>query len=270
MLVMMAVYLLAAPSDLVEGYSRGIGPWLALIGALVASAGSVAWIRLAPHAPDRPLRARVGWGRVAAAGFVVIVFGVGAFSVWSFDERTRLIISTDTQAQLDDMAARAEANPEQSGVIQSQMSAILTAVEPDPRIITDGVNRDGPGLGIWVFVAGLAGAAAALPAAGVFGRHEHRQWRWSAITAGIGVGAACVGFGWIFTHVRSGETTAEGTYLSGVGSFLALAGGLTLAATAAGVLKEFRRAKVYADDVEAVAERSPGQDDRPQEHEVLT
>ncbi|MDE0492797.1 MAG: ABC transporter permease subunit [Acidimicrobiaceae bacterium] len=271
MLVMMAVYLLAAPSDLVEGYSRGLGPWLALVGALVASAGSVAWIRLAPHAPDRPLRARIGWGRVAAAGFVVIVFGVGAFSVWSFDERTRLIISTDTQAQLDDMAARAEANPEQSGVIQSQMSAILTAVEPDPRIITDGVNRDGPGLGIWVFVAGLAGAAAALPAAGVFGRHEHRQWRWSAITAGIGVGAACVGFGWIFTHARSGETTAEGTYLSGVGSFLALAGGLTLAATAAGVLKEFRRAKVYADDVESeTSAGSHGQADRQREHEVVT
>ena len=271
MLVMMAVYLLAAPSDLAEGYSRGIGPWLALVGALVASAGSVAWIRLAPHAPDRPLRARIGWGRVAAAGFVVIVFGVGAFSVWSFDERTRLIISTDTQAQLDDMAARAEANPEQSGVIQSQMSAILAAAEPNPRIITDGVNRDGPGLGIWVFVAGLAGAAAALPAAGLFGRHEHRQWRWSAITAGIGVGAACVGFGWIFTHVRSGETTAEGTYLSGVGSFLALAGGLTLAATAAGVLKEFRRAKVYADDVESgTSTGSHGQHDRRQEHEVLT
>ena len=133
------------------------------------------------------------------------------------------------------------------------------------------MNRDGPGLGIWVFVAGLAGAAAALPAAGVFGRHEHRQWRWSAITAGIGVGAACVGFGWIFTHVRSGETTAEGTYLSGVGSFLALAGGLTLAATAAGVLKEFRRAKVYADDAEsATSAGSAGHDDRQREREVVT
>ena len=270
-LVMMASYLLAAPSDLTTGYSGGIGPWLALIGGLVASAGSVAWIRLAPHAPDRPLSARIGWGRVVAAWFVVAVFAVGAFSVWSFDERTRLIISPDTQAQLDDMAARAEANPEQSGVIQSQMSAILTAVEPDSRIITDGVNRDGPGLGIWVFIAGLAGVVTVLPAAGVFGRDEHRQWRWSAITAGIGVGAACVGLGWIFTHIRSAETTAEGTYLSGVGSFLAVAGGLTLASTAAGVLKEFRRAKVYADDgAEEMSAGSHGQGDRQQEHEVLT
>ena len=270
MLVMMAVYTLAAPSDLAGGYSAGIGPWLALIGALVASAGSVTWIRVAPHSPDRPLGARIGWGRVAAAGFVVIVFGIGAISAWSFDERTRLIISPEAQAQLDDMAARAEANPEQSGVIQSEMSAILTQVEPDSRIITDGVNREGPGLGIWVFLAGLVAVAAALPAAGVFGRHEHRQWQWSAITAGIGAGAACVGFGWIFTHVRSAEETAEGTYVSGVGSFLAVAGGLTLVATAAGVLKEFRRAKVYADDVaEAVSAGSHGQGDRQQEREVL-
>ena len=271
LLVMMAAYLLAAPSDLVTGYSTGFGPRLALIGGIVASAGSVAWTRLAPHAPDRPLSARIGWGRVAAAGFVVIVFGIGAFSAWSFDERTRLVISPETQAQLDDMAARAEANPEQSGVIQSEMSAILTAAEPDPRIITDGVSSDGPGLGIWVFIAGLAGVATVLPAAGVFGRDEHRQWRWSAITAGIGAGAACVGFGWIFTHVRSAEETAEGTYLSGVGSFLALAGGLTLAATAAGVLKEFRRAKVYADDVESgTSAGSHGQGDRQQEREVVT
>jgi glycine betaine/proline transport system permease protein len=271
MLVMMAAYLLAAPSDLATGYSGGIGPWLALVGGLVASAGSVAWIRLAPHAPDRPLSARIGWGRVAGAWFVVVVLAVGAFSVWSFDERTRLIISPDTQAQLDDMAARAEANPEQSGVIQSEMSAILAAVEPDSRIITDGVNRDGPGLGIWVFIAGLAGVVTVLPAAGVFGRDEHRQWRWSAITAGIGAGAACVGLGWIFTHIRSAETTAEGTYLSGVGSFLAIAGGLTLASTAAGVLKEFRRAKVYADDVaEKVSAEGHGQGDQQQEHEVLT
>ena len=270
MLVMMATYLLAAPSDLSTGYSAGIGPWLALIGGLVASAGSVAWIRLSPHAPDRPLSARIGWGRVAAAWFVVVVFVIGAVSVWSFDERTRLIISPATQAQLDDLAASAEANPEQAGVIQSEMSALLTQLEPDTRIITDGVNSDGPGLGIWVLIAGLAGVVAVLPAAGVFGRDEHRQWRWSAYTAGIGAGAACVGFGWIFTHIRSAETTAEGTYLSGVGSFLAIAGGLTLASTAAGVLKEFRRAKVYADDVAAAPEGNHGQGDQQQEREVVT
>ena len=253
LLVMMAAYLLAAPSDLATGYSTGFGPWLALVGGLVASAGSVAWVRLAPHSPDRPLSARVGWGRVVAAAVAVVMFAIGAFSVWSFDERSRSIISPETQLQLDEMAARAEANPEEAGVIQSEMTAILTSARPDPRIIVDGVSGDGPGLGIWVFLAGLAGLAAVLPAAGVFGRHEHRQWEWSSITAGIGAGAACVGFGWIFTHVRSAEVTGEGSYVSGVGSFLAVAGGLVLVATATGVLKEFRRSKVYADDVLATA-----------------
>ena len=252
-LVMMVAYLLAAPSDLATGHSTGIGPWLALLGGLVASAGSVAWIRFAPHTPNRPLSARIGWGRVAAAGVAVIVFGIGAFSVWSFDERSRLIVTPDVQAQLDDMASRAETNPDQAGVMQSEMSTILVQVEPDSRIIVDGVSSEGAGLGIWVFLAGLVGLAGALPAAGVFGRHEHRQWQWSSITAGIGAGAACVGFGWIFTHVRSAEQTAEGAYVSGVGSFLAIAGGLVLVATAGAVLKEFRRVKVYADDVPAPA-----------------
>ena len=253
LLMMMAAYLLAAPSDHVTGYSGGLGPWLALLGGLVASAGSVAWIRLAPHSPNRPLSARIGWGRVVAAGVAVVLLAIGAFSVWSFDERQRLIISPETQVQLDEMAAEAEADPSRSGVIQTEMTGILTSLQPDPRIIVDGVNRDGSGLGVWVFLIGVAGLAAALPAAGVFGRDEHRQWQWSSITAGIGAGAACVGFGWIFTHVRSAEVTPEGSYVSGVGSFLAIAGGLVLASTAAGVLREFRRTKVYADDVTAPA-----------------
>ena len=205
LLVMMVAYLLASPSDLAVGQSTGIGPWAALLGAMAASAGSVWWIRLAPHTPTRPLSARVRRGSVIGAGFAVVVLGVGAFSAWSFDERG------------------------------------------DDRIIVDGVSGAGAGLGIWVFLAGLAGLAAALPAAGLFGRHEHRQWRWSAITAGIGVGAASIGAGWIFTHVRS----ADLFYVSGVGSFLALAGGLVLVATAAAVLKEFRRAKVYGDEAQA-------------------
>ena len=134
-------------------------------------------------------------------------------------------------------------------MIASNIASFQEELAADARVITDGVSSEGPGLGVWVFLAGLAGLAAALPAAGVFGRDEHRQWRWSSITAGIGAGATSVGFGWIFTHVRSADTD----YVSGVGSFLAMAGGLVLVATGAAVLKEFRRAKVYADDLPAPA-----------------
>jgi len=41
--------------------------------------------------------------------------------------------------------------------------------------------------------------------------------------------------------------SADPNYLSGIGSFLALMGGVLLMATAAGILAEFRRSKVYAD-----------------------
>ena len=249
LLVMMIAYMLAAPSDVAVGQSTGIGPWVAFLGALTASAGSVGWIRSARHAPLRPLSARTRWGRVIVAGFAAVVLGVGAISAWSFDERQRVIVTPEVQAQLDELKSRAEANPELAAVIAAEITEL--PLKADSRIIIDGVSSKGAGLGIWVFLAGLAGLAAVLPAAGVFGRNEHWQWQWSSITAGIGAGAACVGFGWIFTHVRSAESTSQGEFVSGVGSFLAIAGGLVLAATAAAVLKEFRRAKVYADEVPA-------------------
>ena len=249
LLVMMIAYLLAAPSDLAVDQSTGVGVWVALLGALVASAGSVGWIRSAPHAPARPLSAGVRWGRVVSAAFAMVVLGVGAISAWSFDERERTVVTSETRAQLEELESRAEASPADAGVIATEIGPIGEELAPERRIIVDGVSSEGAGLGIWVFVAGLAGLAAALPAGGVFGRNEHRQWQWSSITAGIGAGAACVGFGWIFTHVRS----ADAEFVSGVGAFLAIAGGLVLVATTLAVLKEFRRARVYADDVSTAA-----------------
>lgn len=250
LLVMMASYLLAAPSQLAASTGTAIGPWIALVGALAASAGSVGWIRRAPHVAARPLSNQVRRGCVGVAVFAVLVLGVGALSVWSFDERAEVIVTPEVQAQLDELEARAEANPEDAGVISLEIASLRDELKADFRIIVDGVNSEGPGLGIWVFVAGLAGLAAALPAAGVFGRDEHRQWRWSSITAGIGAGTACVGFGWIFTQVRS----ADPDYVSGIGSFLAMAGGLVLVAAVGAVIKEFGRAKVYADEAVALDE----------------
>ena len=252
LLVMMASYLLAAPSELAAGTGTSIGPWIALVGALAASVGSVSWIRRAPHVAARPLSSQIRRGSIAGAVFAALVFGVAALSVWTFDERGDVVVTPAVQAQLDELEARIEASPEDAGVIAVEMAELRDELKADNRIIVDGVSSKGPGLGIWTFVAGLVGLAAALPAAGVFGRDEHRQWRWSSITAGVGVGAACVGFGWIFTHVRS----ADPDYVSGIGAFLAIAGGLVLAAAVAAVIKEFGRAKVYADEVAALTEES--------------
>jgi len=252
LLVLMASYLLAAPSELAASSDTPAGPWVALVGALAASAGSVGWIRRSPHVAARPLSTRIRWGSVGAAVFAVLVFAVGAVSVWSFDERGEVVVTPAVRAQLDELEARAEANPEDAGVSSLGMAALRDGLKADFRIIIDGVSSKGARLGIWTLVAGLAGLAAALPAAGVLGRDEHRQWRWSAITAGIGAGAACVAFGWIFTQVRS----ADPDYVSGIGAFLAMAAGLVLAAAAAAVIKEFGRAKIYADEVAALAEES--------------
>ena len=252
LLVLMASYLLAAPSELAASSDTPVGPWVALVGALVASAGSVGWIRRAPHVAARPLSTRVRWGSVGAAAFAVLVFAVAAVSVWSFDERGEVVVTPSVQAQLDELEARAEANPEDAGVISLQIAELRDELKADFRIIIDGVSSKGAGLGIWTLVAGLAGLAAALPAAGVFGRDEHRQWRWSSITAGIGAGATCVAFGWIFTQVR----TADLDYWSGVGSFLAMAGGLVLVAAVTTVIKEFGRAKVYADEAVPLTEEA--------------
>ena len=250
LLVLMASYLLATPSELAANSDTPIGPWIALAGALIASAGSVGWIRRAPHVAARPLSSRVRWGSVGAAAFAVLVFAVAAVSVWSFDERGEVVVTPAVQAQLDELEARAEANPEDAGVIAVEIAALRDDLKADFRIIIDGVSSKGARLGIWTLVAGLAGLVAALPAAGVFGRDEHRQWRWSSITAGLGAGATCVAFGWIFTQVR----TADLDYWSGIGSFLAMAGGLVLMAAVTTVIKEFGRAKVYADEAAALTE----------------
>ena len=243
LLVMMACYVLAAPSDPAASYSAGAGVYVALAGGLLASAGSFWWVSLAPHSPLHPLTARVGWGRVVLAGVAVVILGVAAISGWSFDQRKDVVQDAEVERQIAELEAEAEANPAQSGVISAQISALLATQSEKKLIVTDGISGTGPGLGIWTLAAGLAGLIAALPAAGTFGRDEHLRWRWSTVTAGIGAGVVCVTIGWIATQVRS----ADDSYITGVGAFLALIGGVVLAATAASVLKEFRRSKVYAD-----------------------
>ena len=247
LLVMMACYLLAAPADAAASYSVGAGVYVALAGALLASAGSFWWISLAPHSPLHPLTARIVWGRVMLAGVAVVILGMAAISGWSFDQRKDVVRDAEVEAQIAELEAEAEANPAQSGVISAQISALLAAQSEKKLIVTDGVSGEGPGLGIWALAAGLAGLIATLPAAGAFGRDEHLRWRWSTVTAGIGAGVVCVTIGWIATQVRS----ADDSYITGVGAFLALIGGVVLAATAASVLKEFRRSKVYADTEES-------------------
>lgn len=251
LLVMMICYMLVSP---VSGSSPGTGAgvYLALVGGLLATVGSLMWIRHAAHAPLHPLSLRIGWGRIIGGTIATLVILIGAFSAWSFDERTDQVVSAETEALIEELRQKALDNPADAGPIGAEISALRAQLSITERKITDGVSSEGTGLGVWTLVAGLIGLATTLPAAGMFGREEQRQWRWSTVTAGIGVGIAAVAFNWIFVHVRS----ADPNYVSGVGSFLTMIGGIMLAATALSVLREFRRSKIYSDMEPAPATQS--------------
>jgi len=243
LLVMMVCYILASPSDL-SSPGTGLGVWVALTGGLVASIGALMWIRRAPHTPLHPLSLKIGWGRVIGGTIAAVIILVGMFSAWSFDRRSDQVMSEDTLARIEELKQKAIDNPEDAGPISAEISALTAQMSVSQLAVTDGISSEGTRLGLWTLIGGLLGLATVLPAAGAMGRDEHRQWRWSTVTAGVGAGVACAAFGWIAVHVRS----ADPNYLSGVGSFLALLGGVLLVATAAGILAEFRRSKVYADE----------------------
>jgi glycine betaine/proline transport system permease protein len=242
LLVMMVCYVLASPSG-PSSPGTGLGVWAALVGGLVATVGSLVWIRRAPHAPLHPLSLKIGWGRVIGGSIAALIILIGMFSAWSFDRRSDQVMTADTLARIEELRQQARDNPEDAGPISAKISVLTAQMNVTQLAVTDGVSSEGTRLGLWTLIAGLAGLATVLPAAGVMGRDEHRQWRWSTTTAGIGAGVACVTFGWIAVHVRS----ADPNYLSGVGSFLTLLGGVFLVVTATAILKEFRRSKVYAD-----------------------
>ena len=243
-LVMTVCYLLASASEL-SSPRTGAGVYLALAGGLVATVGSLLWVRGAPHAPLHPLRLKTSWGRIAGGALAVAVIGIGAVSAWSFDRRTDQVMTPETLERIAELEQQARDDPARAGSVMVEISALTERAALTELVITDGVAGEGTRLGLWTLIAGLAGFATVLPAAGLLGRDEHRQWRWSTVTAGVGTGVACTAFGWIFVHVRS----ADANYLSGVGSFLTLVGGVLMAATAGSILREFRRARVYADDL---------------------
>lgn len=242
MLIIMVCYLLASSVAESTG-SHGIGVYVSLLGAVLAVVGSVMWMRHASHAPLHPLSAKVGWSRIIGGTLALLIILAGAFSGWSFDRRTDLVVSDETQAQIAELRQRALDNPADAGAIAAEISTLRAQLDVTKLAITDGVSSQGSRLGLWTLLVGLIGLATVLPAAGLLGRDEQLQWRWSTVTAGIGFAISMVALCWIMIHVRS----ADPNYLSGIGSFLTLVGGFVLASTAMPVLKEFRRARIYAD-----------------------
>ncbi len=247
-LITAAAFLLAEPAELAMDPGTGIGVVLAVVGGLIASLGGLQWVRIAPHAPLRPLPADVSWGRLIGAGVAVLIVVIGALGAWTFDGRSDVIITPELQAQIDELEAQAAANPADATVLANEIANLISEAQATTAIVIDGVSEDGARLGIWTMVLAAVALATTLPATGVFGHEERKKWVWSTVTAGLGAGIASIAFAWVFTFVRSGDAN----FVSGIGSFLTMVGGLFLLASTMSVLSEFRRAKVYDDEPQAV------------------
>ena len=233
----------------------GVGVYLAIVGGLVATIGAVLWIRAADHSPLHPLPSGVAWGRIIGLGIATLTLVLGLVSGWSWDERQEEIITPEIQAQIDELEQRAgTATDEERAAIAAEMLSLRAqATQTGVRVI-DGGSSEGARLGLWALVFGVVAILTGLGAAGLFGSAEHSKWRWSAATAGIGAGIACIGFAWIFTHVRS----AHVKYVAGVGAFLTMVAGLLILASTMAVLKEYRRSKVYGDPLGEDTEAETG------------
>ncbi len=269
-------FTLAQPPDNVNAVSIGSGAYLAVLGSIVAFVGACWWLWCSPMSPRRPLPARVGWGRLMACSFAMVLLVMGGYSGWSYDTREGVVITPELQAEMDQIAAEARAKNEaaraadaaadaaaaagdlelerqkRSEAIQalneeSVLAAEITAKRSEATrtgdIIHDGYESEGAGLGIWTLLAGLAALAFAIPAVGLTGVDESRRYRWSALVAAAGLGIAVVSLAWVFTIARVADTNL----VSGAGVVFTMAAGVVLFASCRGTLGEFGRKKVYSE-----------------------
>ena len=245
-----AAYLWIYPPANAASYGHGIGAWLALGSGIIAVAGAAVWIRNAPYSPTRPLRSTVSITRIIISAGIVGMLVVAGLSSWSVDEQK--IITPELQAELDRLRQEALDDPSKAADNAAQIAAVSARAEETNIVRTDGFAEAGPGLGYLTVGLGLAALLLTLPAAGLFGRDERLRWRWSVAVAALGVGVMLMAAGWISSLVR----VSGANFVSGPGSFLCLLAGFLLFTSSRGVLREFRRAKVYS------GEHELGQPDR--------
>jgi hypothetical protein len=234
-------YLLATPSPLTIGYSNGFGVYVAVLGGLIAAAASIRWMSVAPYGPRRPLKPRVMAAPIVLAGFAVIFAVTSMFSSWTLDERADSVVTPEIQAQLDEVRQQASDGEIEAGVAATQIQVIRAQAASAERIVIDGKSPDGPRLGLWSLVATLAGAAAAVVAAGAAGLGERRQWLGGALTMGFGAGVTLIAVGWVGSLARATDpnfTSGVGSLIGGIAGFLLIAAGNTM-------ISGFERSQVY-------------------------
>ena len=268
-------FLLASPPDDVVRHSVGIGAVIAVLGGVIAAAGSVAWLWKAPMSARRPLTSRIGWGRMVGCVFALLLLVIGGFSGWSFDNRAGTVFTPEIEAALAEIEAEAAAKAElarefdaaadeaeEAGDLASAQELRSAAIEAKAEegvlaadwaakraevsridVVTDGFSQKGTGLAVWTLIGGVIALGLALPAIGVFGIGESLRYRWSTLVGGVGLAIAMVPVGWIASTVR----VAHPNYVVGVGVVFVLAAGGTILASSRSTLAEFERDKSYDD-----------------------
>jgi hypothetical protein len=249
LLMAVLTYLTVRSAPGTVSYSHGTGVYVAAIGALIALAGALFALWTAPYAPLRPLRPGIAWGRIATAVVAMIVIGIGSISGWTFDERLSGQLSAADIAEVAALRLEAKESAQVAAIATLKVGKIYNNARLNSLVILDGLTEDGGGLGRLALFAGALASLFVLPASGVLGSNEHLRWRWSAVVAGLGFGIMLLGVGWVASLLRVGPRLI----VTGAGAFLTILGGFFLFATARPLLAEFRRKKVYDDDVDRVA-----------------
>ena len=244
--VLANTYLVMGEAAGTSGYSHGSGAFVGAIVMIVALVASFRWLSVAPAGPLKPLTARVETGRIVGASAALLVVVIAGFSGWTFDSRADSVVTPEVQAEIDRLTEFGRTDPENAATYAAEISATMARVQRTGTVIHSGFSSDGAGLGTISLALAVAGLAAGLPAAGLFGASESQRYHWSAVTMAIGLAIMFIASSWVVSIAR---VAGPENIVSGAGAFLALAGGFLLMGSARNTVAEFSRTKVYGDEV---------------------
>jgi len=214
---------------------------VSLIGGAIGIVGSLFALQTAPLSPHRPLTVSIAWGRILAGVTALLLVLIGSISGWTFDERGATDLPPEAQAEINILREEVELSPALVAINNSKISSLINKYRMTVETINDGITPNGGGLSYLAIPLVIIGFLTLLPAVGVFGFNEHLRWRWSVITAGVGIGISIIGLGWIISLARVSDLQI----VTGAGAFLTALGGAALALSSRSILNEFNRQKVY-------------------------
>ncbi len=242
LLVAAGAYLWLVPTAPSVAYADGLGAWTALIGGMIGFVGAFVWVRNAPYSPLRPLPDRVSVVRIVIAAAIVGLLVVAGLSSWSVDGRASSVLTPELQAEIDSLEQEAREDSSKAAANAATIGQLIASAQRQDKITFDGFTERGTRFGYLTLILGIAAFLLTLPASGLLGGGDVRRWRWSAAVSALGVGVMLVAAGWIASLVR----TSDPNYISGPGAFLCLMAGFLILTSSRGVLREFRRTRVYA------------------------